>query len=72
VFQAHPRPKIPPYQPRPSLSNVCVPAHVSLQPEVPINDGWHDVVHQPAIHHDGWPIVSLSFPPPPPLNQHAQ
>jgi hypothetical protein len=45
---------------------------VSLQPEVPINDGWKEVVQQPVVHHHGWPIVLLPLPPPPPLNQHAQ
>jgi hypothetical protein len=72
VFQPHPRPERPPYQPHPNLSNVHVPPHVSLQPEVPINDGWQDIVHQPVVHHHGWPTVSFPFPPPPPLNQHAQ
>jgi hypothetical protein len=72
VFQPHPRPERPPFQPHPSFSNVHVPAHVSLQPEVPINDGWQDIVHSPVVHHDGWPTVSFPFPPPPPLNQHAQ
>ena len=45
---------------------------MSLQPEVPINDGWKDIVHHHVDHHNGWPAVSLPFPPPPPLNQHAQ
>jgi hypothetical protein len=72
VLQPHPRPERPPFQPRQIFSNVHVPAHVSLQPEVPINDGWQEVVHQPAVHHNGWPVVSLPLPPPPPLNQHAQ
>jgi hypothetical protein len=39
VFQPHPKPERPPYQPRPSLSNVHFLAHVSPQPKVPINDG---------------------------------
>jgi hypothetical protein len=30
-----------------------------------------DIVHSPVVHHHGWPTVSLPFPPPPPLNQHA-
>jgi hypothetical protein len=71
VFQPHPIPKRPPYQPHPSLSNVHFSAHVSLQPEVPINDGWQGIFHSPIVHHDGWPTVLLSLPPPPPLNQHT-
>jgi hypothetical protein len=37
-----------------------------------VNDGWKDIVNQPAVHHHGWPTVSLPLPPPPPHNQHAQ
>jgi len=39
VFHPHPQLERPLYQPHPSLSNVHALAHVSLQPEVPINDG---------------------------------
>jgi hypothetical protein len=72
VFQSHPRPERPPYQPRSRLSNVHVPIHVPLQPEVVINDGWKDIVHQPIFHQDGCPTICLPFLPLPPLNQHAQ
>jgi hypothetical protein len=45
---------------------------VSLQPEVPVNDGWEDVVQHPPVHHGGWPTMSLPLPPPPPPKQHVQ
>jgi hypothetical protein len=68
-----PRPERPPFQPHQNFSGVCVPPHVSMHPEPPINDGWQEVVHQPIVHHHGWPTTSLSFPPPPPsLNQNAK
>jgi hypothetical protein len=68
-----PRPERPPFQPHQNFSGVCVPPHVSMQPEPPINDGWQEVVHHPTVHHHGWPTTSLPFPPPPPpLNQNAQ
>ena len=69
MFQPHPRPERPPFQPHQSFSNVHIPTHVSLRPEVPINDGWQEIFHQPSVHHNGWPTISF---PPPPLNQHAQ
>jgi hypothetical protein len=32
-----------------------------------------EVVHQPTVHHHGWPTTSLPLPPPPPLlNQNAK
>jgi len=72
VLQPHPRPDRRSFQPLHSISNVHVPTHVPLQPEVPINDGWKEIVHQPVVHCNGWPTISLPLPPPPPLNQHAQ
>jgi hypothetical protein len=42
---------------------------VSLQPEVPANDGWKEIVNQPISHHHGWP--TMSFPLPPPINPNA-
>jgi len=72
VFQPHPRPHRPPYQPHKNILGVHVPPHVSLQLEVPVNDGWKYIVNQPVVHHHGWPIVLLPFPPPPPNNKHAQ
>jgi hypothetical protein len=63
----HPRPKRPPFQPHQKKIGIHVPPHVSMQPEPPANDGWQDIVHQPTAHHHGFPIVSLSLPPPPSL-----
>jgi hypothetical protein len=37
-----------------------------MQPEIPTNDGWNEVVHDPQPHFNGWPTVSLPLPPPPP------
>jgi hypothetical protein len=48
-----------------------VPPHVSMQPEVPENDGWQEIVHPTVSHHRGWPNLSLP-PPPPPVNPNAQ
>jgi hypothetical protein len=43
----------------------------SLEP--PANDGWQEIVHQPVVHHHGWPTVSFPLPPPPlPINPNAQ
>jgi hypothetical protein len=39
---------------------------VSLQPEIPVNDGWNEIIHDPQPHHHGWPTVSFPLPPPPP------
>jgi hypothetical protein len=47
-----------------------VPPHVSLQPEVPTNDGWQEIVNLTISHHRGWP--NLSLPPPPPVNPNVQ
>jgi hypothetical protein len=47
-----------------------VPPHVSLQPEVPENDGWQEIVHPAISQHHGWP--NLSLPAPPPVNQISQ
>jgi hypothetical protein len=41
-----------------------------MQPEVPGTDSWKEIVHQPVSHHHGWPIVSLSLPPP--INPNVQ
>jgi hypothetical protein len=35
-----------------------------MQPEVPANDGWQEIVHHPISHHRGSPTVSLPLPPP--------
>jgi hypothetical protein len=40
-----------------------------MQLEKLVNDGWHEIVHHPSVHHHGCPTLSLPFPPPsPPLN----
>jgi hypothetical protein len=72
AFHPYPRPERPPYQHHPSISNVHVPPHVSLQPKVPVNDGWEDIVQHAPVHHGGWPTVSLPLQPPPPPKQHVQ
>jgi hypothetical protein len=47
-----------------------VPPHVSLQLEVPANDGWQEIVNSVVSHHHGWPNFSL--PPPPLVNPSVQ
>ena len=44
-----------------------MPPHVSLQPEVPENDRWQEIVHMTISQQHGWP--NLSLPAPPPINQ---
>jgi hypothetical protein len=43
-----------------------VPPHVSLQPEVPKNDGWKEIFHSTVSQQRGWP--NLSLPDPLPIN----
>jgi len=44
-----------------------------MQPKLPTNDGWKEIVHQPIVHHHGFPIASLSLPPPPlPKNKNPK
>jgi hypothetical protein len=64
-----PRPERPPFQ-APHVPGIPVPPHVSLQPEVPENDGWQEIVHPTVSQHRGWP--NLSLPAPPPVNQIVQ
>jgi hypothetical protein len=64
-----PRPERPPFQ-APHVLCIPVPPHVSLQPEVPENDGWKDIFHPTVSQHHGWP--NLSLPTPPPVNQIVQ
>jgi hypothetical protein len=64
-----PRPERPPFQ-APQAPGIPVPPHVSLQPEVPENDGWQEIVHPTVSQHRGWP--NLSLPAPPPINQIVQ
>jgi len=60
----------PSFHPPHNFPGILIPPHVSLQPEVPANDGWKEIVHQPISHHCGWPTVS--FPLPPPINSSVQ
>jgi hypothetical protein len=71
VFHPHPRPQRPPYQPHQNISGIHIPPHVSIHLEVPVNDGWKDIVNQIAVHHHGFPTVAFPFPSPLPHNQHA-
>ena len=64
-----PRPGRPPFQ-APHVPGIAVPPHVSLQPEVPENEKWKEIVHPTVSQHRGWP--NLSLPTPPPVNQIVQ
>jgi hypothetical protein len=64
-----PRPERPPFQ-APQASNIYVPPHVSLQPEVPKNDGRQEIVHPIVSQYRGRPNLSLI--PPPLVNPIAQ
>jgi hypothetical protein len=59
----------PPFQPQ-NISGIHVPPCVSLQPEVPTNDGWQEIVNPDVSHHRGWP--NLSLPPIPRINPNVQ
>jgi hypothetical protein len=59
----------PPFQ-DPPAPGLPVPPLVSLQPEVPENDGWQEIVHPTVSQHRGWP--KLTLPAPPPLNPIVQ
>jgi hypothetical protein len=39
-----PQPERPPFQPQ-NIPGIHVPPHVSMQPEVPANDGWKEIVN---------------------------
>jgi hypothetical protein len=67
IFQ--PGPERTPLQPQ-NIHGIHVPPHVSMQPEVPENYGWKEIVHLIVSHHRGWPNLSLP-PPPPPINPNA-
>jgi hypothetical protein len=64
-----PKPERPPFQ-APRVPGILVPPHVSLQPEVPENDGWQEIVHSAVSQHRGWP--NLSLPAPPAINRIIQ
>jgi hypothetical protein len=59
IFQH--RPERPPFKAQ-QAPGISVPPHVSLQPEVPKNNGWQKIVHPTISQHCGWP--NLSLPPP--------
>ena len=59
-----PRPERLAFQPQ-HVPRIPIPPHVSLQPEVPENDRWKDIVHPTVSQHRGWPNLSLPTPPPP-------
>jgi hypothetical protein len=68
-----PRLERPPFQSHQIVFGIRVPLHVSMQPELPTNDGWQEIVHQPTAHHHGWPTMSLPLLPPPlPKNPNPQ
>jgi hypothetical protein len=48
----HLRPERPPFQPQ-NIPGILVPHHVSLQPEVPTNDGCQEIVNMEVSHHCG-------------------
>jgi hypothetical protein len=64
-----PRPDRPPFK-APQAPGVPVHPHVSLQPEVPENNGWQEIVHPAVSQHCGYP--NLSLPAPPHINQIVQ
>ena len=57
------RPERTPLQ-APHVPSIPIPPYVSLQPEVPENDGWQDIVHPTVFQHLGCPNLSLPAPPP--------
>jgi hypothetical protein len=54
----HPRPERPPFQPQ-NIPGIIVPSNVSMQPEVPENDGWQEIANLKVSHDHGWPNFSL-------------
>jgi hypothetical protein len=72
AFQSPPPHGQPPLRPHTSNSSILVETHVSLPPKIPVNDGWNDIVHSPSPCVEGWPTISLPFPPPPPPKKLAQ
>jgi hypothetical protein len=47
-------PERPPFQPQ-NIPGIPIPPYVSMQPEVPENDGWQEIVNPTISHHRGWP-----------------
>jgi hypothetical protein len=64
-----PRPERPHFQAL-QAPGILVPPHVSLQPEVPDNDGWKVIVNPTISQHRGWP--NLYFPTLLPINPIVQ
>jgi hypothetical protein len=62
--EVQPRLEKPPLQLQHVLVILVLP-HVLLQPEVPENDRWQDIVHPIVSQHPSWPNLSLPTPPPP-------
>jgi hypothetical protein len=56
-----PRPERPPFQ-APQSPGILVPPHVSLQPEVPENDGWQEIVHRQSPNIVAGPIFHYLLP----------
>jgi len=55
------KPKRIPFQ-APQALGIPVPPHVSLQLEVPKNDGWQEIFHLTVSKHHVWPNLYLSAP----------
>jgi hypothetical protein len=66
----HPQPERTPFKPPRNIHGILIPTHVSLQPEVPTNDSWKEIVNHLVSQHHGWP--TMSFPLPPPINPNVQ
>jgi hypothetical protein len=66
-----PQPERMPFQVHHKFFGIQVPPHVSMRPEMPTNS-WQEIVHEPVVHHHGWPTASFPLPPPPPKNQISQ
>jgi hypothetical protein len=58
-----PRPERPPFQ-APQAPSILIPPHVSLQPEIPKNNGWQEIVHSIVSQHRGWNNLYLLAPMP--------
>ena len=54
----------PPLWPHPNITGIHVEPHVFMQLEIPVNDGWNELVYDPQPHNHVWPTISLPLPPP--------
>lgn len=59
----HQRLERPHFQPLQNILGILVPPHMSLQREVPTNDGWQEIVNPSVSDHRDWSTMSLHFPP---------